>query len=79
MKKRFIKINGIADVTAFVKMASQVEGDVTLYRGKYVVDGTSLLGVFSVDPSEGVMVEYPENEEVFDEFVKNFECGDPVQ
>lgn len=73
-KTKLIKINGIADVTAFVKMASQVDGDVTLYRGKYIVDGTSLLGVFSVDPSEGVTVEYPEDAEVFEEFIKKFEC-----
>ena len=73
-KKKFIKINGIADVTAFVKMASQVDGDVTLYRGKYVVDGTSLLGVFSVDTSEGVTVEYPGDAEVFEEFISKFEC-----
>ena len=73
-KTKLIKINGIADVTAFVKMASQVDGDVTLYRGKYVVDGTSLLGVFSVDPSEGVTVEYPEDAEIFEEFIKKFEC-----
>ena len=73
-KTKLIKINGIADVTAFVKMASQVDGDVTLYRGKYVVDGTSLLGVFSVDPSEGVTVEYPEDAEVFEEFINKFEC-----
>ena len=72
-KTKFIKMNGITDVTVFVKMASQVDGDVTLYRGKYVVDGTSLLGVFSVDPSEGVTVEYPENAKAFEEFINNFE------
>ena len=74
MKKTFIKIHGINDVNNFVNEARKVEGDVLVSRGHFCVDGKSILGMFSIDVSQGCTVEYDEDEEYFDSFLKNFEA-----
>ena len=69
---KYIKIHGLADVAEFIQRASRVDGDVTLKRGKYVVDGKSLMGLMSIDVSQGVTVEYPNDATNFDEFLNQF-------
>lgn len=73
MKKMFIKINDISDVSAFVNHASKVEKDVTIYKGKYVINGKSLLGMFSLDLISGISVEFPENEKDFEIFLESLQ------
>lgn len=72
MKSVYVKIHGINDMTSFVKLASTVEGDVTCHKGRYVVDGKSIMGVMSLDISTGVTVEYPESAKEFDFFISQF-------
>lgn len=67
-----IKISGIADLSHFVQAATQVDGDVIVRKGKYVVDGKSLLGMFSIDPTLGVTVEYPEDAKAFEDYIEIF-------
>lgn len=69
---KYIKINGITDMTTFVKEAAKVDGDVTCKKGKYVIDAKSLMGVMSIDISTGVMVEYPVDAVEFDKFLTSF-------
>ncbi len=69
---KYIKIYGLADVTNFIQEATRVEGDVTLKRGKYVIDGKSLMGIMSIDVSQGVTVEYPSDAIEFDTFLNQF-------
>ena len=57
MKTLFIKINGITDVMSFVKIASTVEEDILVRKGKFCIDAKSLMGLFSLDLSEGVTVD----------------------
>lgn len=73
MKSMFVKINGFKDISDVIKQATLVDGDVTYKKGKYVVDGKSTLGVMSLDLSTGVTIEYPEDAEVFENFIKQFE------
>lgn len=73
MKTKFIKIHGIVDVTNFAKEAFKVNGDICLRRGKYTVDGKSLMGIMSIDVASGVVVEYPDDAEDFENFIKQFE------
>lgn len=73
MKKRFIKIKAINDAVELSKNASHVEGDVLLIKGRYVIDAKSLMGIMSIDTSTGVTIEYPKDEEWFDEYTKQFE------
>ena len=72
MKTLFIKMSAIADVSKLCNMASAVDGDVTVRKGKYVIDGKSLMGLFSLDMSTGVTIEYPEDAIAFEEFVEQF-------
>lgn len=73
MKTKFIKINGITDVTTLVQKASVVDGDIVLRKGKFAVDGKSLIGCFSLDLSTGVVAEYPETAIDFENFISLFE------
>lgn len=73
--KRTISINGITDVTKMVALAMACDGDITLSSGRYAVDVKSILGVFSIDLTKGVKVEYPDElaGSEFDNYLKNFE------
>lgn len=73
MKTKFIKVNGITDVTTLVQKASVVDGDIVLRKGKFAVDGKSLMGCFSLDLSTGAVVEYPEIATDFEDFISLFE------
>ena len=72
MKKAVIKIREINDATELVNKALRVEGHVTASKGKYCVDCKSLMGVFSLDLSTGVIIEYPEAAKEFDNFIRQF-------
>lgn len=72
MKKVFIKITEIDDVNKFVQYAKNVRGDVLVSRGQFCIDGKSILGIYSLDVSQGCTVQYPENEKEFDEFIQQF-------
>ena len=51
MKKMYVAINTINKATEFVQKASQVDGDVICTKGRYTIDGKSIMGVFSIDIS----------------------------
>ena len=42
MKIKIIKITSVTDITNFVREAQKVYGDITVKKGRYVVDGKSL-------------------------------------
>ena len=67
-----IKINSLNDVYDFVKHAQDVEGDIVVSKGIFHVDGKSVLGILSLDMSDGVNVMYPEEATAFDEFLSKF-------
>ena len=73
MKNKFVKIYGIVDATKLVELSTQIEGDVIIKRGKFSVDGKSILGIFSIGLTEGVTIEYPEDAYELDEFLQQFE------
>ena len=49
MKSINIRLNTIADVRDFVNIVSKSEIEVDLKSGRYVVDGKSIMGIFSLD------------------------------
>lgn len=67
-----IKINSLNDVYDFVKHAQDVEGDIVVSKGIFHVDGKSVLGILSLDMSDGVNVMYPEEATIFGEFLSKF-------
>ena len=75
MKKMYVAINTINKATEFVQKASQVDGDVICTKGRYTIDGKSIMGVFSIDISEGIIVEYPETATDFEEYISQFKVN----
>lgn len=74
MKKMFIKINGVSDISTFVANAIQIKDDITVIKENSIINGKSLIGMFSLDLSTGVTVEYPEYALMFEEFLKQFKA-----
>lgn len=72
MKEMIISIKGLNDVYKFISKAQAVDGDVTVRRGRYNVDGKSVMGVFSVDMSQDVTVIYPASAVEFNQFCEQF-------
>jgi len=67
MKK--VKLNTIDKVTNFCAFASSVDGEVTIFTDRYVVNGKSILGILSLNLNDFVNVEVntlnKEKEELF--------------
>ena len=69
--EKVIKVNKVSDIYAFVDAASRCDSDILVKKGKYAVNGKSLIGIMSIDMSTGVTVEY--SDENFGNFLDNFE------
>ena len=44
-----ILLNSVEKVKNFVNEASNIEGDITITSGRYVVDAKSIMGIFSLN------------------------------
>ena len=44
-----VKFNNVSDVSKFVRIVSQYDGDFDLYCGSYCVDAKSILGIMTLD------------------------------
>lgn len=75
MKEMIISIKGLNDVYTFLTKAQKTKGDITVQRGKYAVDGKSVLGIFSIDMSQDVIIIYPEDAIEFESFITQFKVG----
>ena len=73
MKMKFIKIKEINDLNSFIQQANLVQGDILAKRGKFVVDAKSLLGIMSINISEGCTICYPNEATNFEKFLSSFE------
>jgi len=49
MKSVQIRLSTIADVRDFVNTVAKSDIDIDLQSGRYVVDGKSIMGIFSLD------------------------------
>lgn len=61
MQETFVKkimLDEFALVKDFINDTQNEETEVTVRCGKYVVDGKSILGIFSLDLSKPLVVEY---------------------
>ena len=62
--KFYVDLNKVDDIKAFVKNAEKYDCDIVV-RNKdrvFAIDGTSLIGLFSLNLSEPVEVEIKDNE-----------------
>ena len=64
MKSFNIRLKEINDVYALVNTLLSYDGAVDLGSGRYVVDGRSLLGIFSLDLRQPVAVHVHRDEDV---------------
>ena len=79
MKSIYIKLTTVDDVYTLVKSLLAFDGDVDLVSGRYVVDGRSLLGIFSLDLTKPVELVFPAEKkagELF-ELLRNFVVDAP--
>ena len=56
----FVLLTSVADVKDFVDAAMTYPHDVDVLTGRYVVNGKSIMGLFSIDLSRPVMVRLAE-------------------
>lgn len=65
-----INLSDIQKVKDFVAKTQRVAGDVTLQCGRYVVDGKSILGIFSLDLTKPItlLCQDEKDYEIFEEF-----------
>lgn len=61
MKTFHIQLTTINDVKVFVNIINKYSFDVDLTSGRYVVDASSIMGIFSLDLSKPIKIE------IFDE------------
>ena len=72
MASKMVKITTINDVKALINYTRAVNGDVLIKKGNYIVDGTSILGVLSLDMSTPVEIVYPQDALELEGFLNNF-------
>ena len=58
-----------AQVEEFVKAATKCNFDVDIYYNRYVVDAKSILGVFGLDLTKTLTVEYTGSDEQFENYL----------
>lgn len=58
-EKITVKINTIDNLKQFAEMAYKILDDITVYQGKYVIDGKSILGLMSLNLNSPIIVEFP--------------------
>ncbi len=72
MRTEKIVLRGINDICDFVKAANLVEGEVTISQGKYIINGKSIMGIFSLKTDEPMNVAFSAKEDTFATIVENF-------
>lgn len=66
-----VKFNTFEKVGQFIRLTTSMESDVFVKSGKYVVDGKSVMGLYSLDLSKELDVEVIEKREGEIERLKN--------
>ncbi len=75
MKTVMIRLSTIQDVNRFVKIVSASENEIDLKSGRYVVDGKSIMGIFSLDLLSPIeMTVHGDNTEVLLAEIADFIC-----
>ena len=75
MKSVKIRLSTIADVRDFVNIVAAYDGDIDLISGRYVVDGKSIMGIFSLDLLAPIKLTiYSDNHEKLLNQVEKFIC-----
>lgn len=68
------KLNTVKLVEDFTKLASSIDGDITISSGRYIVNGKSIMGIFSLDLTKELTCELTaldEDKGKFEDGLKN--------
>ena len=76
-----IKLNTINDVNSFVNTSTKYyEGDIDVKQGRQVIDGKSILGIFSLNLTQPIEIsintDNVNTERDFYNFIKKWEVND---
>lgn len=71
MRKKKIRLDTVDKVKEFVNTAVKFPGEIELHSGRHIVDGKSIMGIFSLDTASPVTVVW--DEEISDGFDKQTE------
>lgn len=63
-----IKLFGSKDISEFVNMCCSFMEEIDVKKGRYIIDGKSILGVSSLDGSEVMCEIHTENKAIKDNF-----------
>lgn len=63
-KEVIIRINEIDKMKSFIKDAESFMSDIDVIKGHYVIDGKSVMGLFSLDLSDNIVVRINSDDEV---------------
>ena len=81
MLEFYVSLASIEDVRQFVNAATRCPCEVDVLSGRYVVDGKSIMGLFSLDLSQPVKVQVhggEEDREAFRRSVADFAAASPM-
>lgn len=71
MVKKKISLNSIDKVKRFVKIAERYECDIDLASERYIVDGRSIMGIFSLNLSRPIDMTIHADEELASNILEN--------
>ena len=63
-KEILIILNAINKVKRFIQIVEEFESDIDVVSGKYIVDGKSILGLFSINLLEPLIVKIDSENEL---------------
>lgn len=69
-----VSLNTIEKVKKFTSIVNSFDCDVDVLQGRYIVDGKSIIGIFSLDLTKTITVEIESNDEKeINRFLENME------
>lgn len=72
MREVKISLDNIEKVKKFVSLAIEFDSDIDLVSGRYVIDGKSILGIFSIDLSKPLFLQIHADQEEAEEILESF-------
>lgn len=72
MRSFSVSLNSIDKVKEFVREVSNIEGDVLLSSGRYIIDAKSIMGIFSLDLSKPITLEVEDWKEEYALLLKKY-------
>ena len=69
-KSYFIKIDRISDINTLANLCSQCSTQCEVHKGRWCVDGASIMGLMTLDLSTGVTVIFDDVDSKLNDFLK---------